>query len=77
MTVAYGTSCAPLSPQTEPEASNMEISKDFLQDEIYILEDEIQKANVFIIKARGTIEAYEMLIRRIEAPEPNSEEQDG
>ena len=47
----------------------MELTKDFLEAEIRDLETEIVRANSFIIKAQGAIEAYQMLIRRIEAPE--------
>lgn len=47
----------------------MQITKEFLEAEIRDLEVEIQKANAFMIKAQGTIEAYRMLINRIEAPE--------
>lgn len=53
----------------------MQITKEFLESEIGDLEQEIQKANAFILKAQGTIEAYKMLINRIEAPEP--EQQNG
>lgn len=53
----------------------MQITKDFLESEIRDLEQEIQKANAFILKAQGTIEAYKMLINRLETPEP--EQQDG
>lgn len=47
----------------------MQITREFLESEIRDLESEMQKAQVFIIKAQGTIEAYQMLIRRLEAPE--------
>ena len=47
----------------------MQITKDFLESEIRDLEQEIQKANAFILKAQGTIEAYKMLINRLETPE--------
>lgn len=47
----------------------MQITKDFLESEIRDLEQEINKANAFILKAQGTVEAYKMLINRIEAPE--------
>jgi hypothetical protein len=47
----------------------MVITKEFLQCEIEDLEQEIQKANAFVLKAQGTIEAYQMLIRRLDAPE--------
>lgn len=49
----------------------MQITKEFLQAEIRDLEVEIQKANTFMIKAQGTIEAFKMLINRLEAPEPD------
>lgn len=49
----------------------MQITKEFLEAEIRDLEAEIQKAHAFIIKAQGTIEAYKMLINRLEAPEPD------
>lgn len=48
----------------------MQITKEFLESEIGDLEAEIQKAQAFIIKAQGTIEAFKMLINRLEAPEP-------
>ena len=47
----------------------MQITKEFLESEIRDLEQEIQKANAFILKAQGTIEAYKMLINRLETPE--------
>ncbi len=49
----------------------MQITKEFLESEVRDLEQEIQKANAFCIKAQGTIEAYQMLIRRLDAPEPD------
>lgn len=48
----------------------MQITKEFLESEIADLEREIQKAQAFMLKAQGTIEAYKMLINRLEAPEP-------
>jgi len=48
----------------------MDINKDFLLAEISSLEQEINKAQAFMIKAQGAIEAYQLLIRRIETPEP-------
>lgn len=48
----------------------MQITQKFLAQEISDLEREIDKANAFILKAQGTIEAYRMLINRLEAPEP-------
>jgi hypothetical protein len=47
----------------------MDISKEFLQAEISSLEQEAQKAQVFIIQAQATITAYNMLVNRIDAPE--------
>lgn len=49
----------------------MQITKEFLSAEIRDLDAEIQKAQAFIIKAQGTIEAYKMLINRLDAPEPD------
>lgn len=53
----------------------MQITKEFLESEIRDLEVEVQKANAFVLKAQGTIEAYKMLINRLDAPE--LEPQDG
>lgn len=52
----------------------MVITQDFLEAEIRDLEAEIQKANAFMIKAQGTIEAYRMLINRLAAPEPEQDD---
>ena len=41
--------------------------------EIGALGQEIQKAQAFILKAQGTIEAYQMLINRLDQPEPEPE----
>jgi len=43
----------------------MEITKEFLEKEVHCLELEIQKANVFLAKAQGVIEAYQMLLKRL------------
>lgn len=51
----------------------MNITKEFLEAEIRDLGQEIQRAQAFVIKAQGTIEAYQMLIRRLDAPEPEQE----
>jgi hypothetical protein len=53
----------------------MQITKEFLESEIRDLEIEAQKAQNFLMQAQGTIQAYKMLINRIDAPEP--EQQDG
>ena len=47
----------------------MQITKEFLQAEIAELENEMQKANTFVIQAQATIAAYRMLINRLDAPE--------
>jgi hypothetical protein len=47
----------------------MQITKDFLVGEIAELEKELQKANTFVIQAQATISAYQMLLRRLDAPE--------
>lgn len=52
----------------------MQITKEFLEAEIKDLEQEMQKANAFVLKAQGTIEAYKMLINRLEAPEQQNDD---
>ena len=52
----------------------MQITKEFLEAEICDLETEMQKANVFMLKVQGTIEAYRMLINRLETPEPEQKD---
>ena len=47
----------------------MQITKEFLEAEIAELENELQKANTFVIQAQATITAYKMLLNRLEAPE--------
>jgi len=54
----------------------MEITKEFLVDEIASLESEMNKAQTFIIQAQATITAYTMLLNRLEAPEPEEVEQE-
>jgi len=53
----------------------MQITKEFLEIEIRELETEAQKAQIFLTQAQATIQAYKMLINRLETPEP--EQQDG
>ena len=55
----------------------MQLTKEFLVAEIRDLELEIEKAKAFTTKAQGAIEAYRMLINRLEAPEPDVGEQNG
>ena len=62
MTVLLTTSCVLLPHK-------MQISREFLEAEISALAAEIDKAKVFLIKAQGTIEAYKMLISKLEEPE--------
>lgn len=51
----------------------MEITKEFLVAEIQSLEQEAQKAQVFIIQAQATISAYNMLVSKLEEyPCPSS-----
>jgi hypothetical protein len=54
----------------------MQITKEFLESEIRDLETEANKANAFLIQAQATIQAYKMLINRIEAPEPEQQNDD-
>ena len=51
----------------------MQITKEFLESEIRDLETEAQKAQTFLVQAQGTIQAYKMLLNRLDAPE----QQDG
>ena len=48
---------------------NMQITKEFLETEIRELETEAQKAQTFLTQAQATIQAYKMLINRLDAPE--------
>lgn len=47
----------------------MQITKEFLESEVKELEQELVKANTFMIQAQATMVAYQMLLRRLEAPE--------
>ncbi len=48
----------------------MAITQEFLQAEIADLEAEMLKAQSFFVQAQGTIAAYKMLIGKLNAPEP-------
>jgi hypothetical protein len=54
----------------------MQITKEFLETEISELETEAQKAQTFLTQAQATIQAYKMLINRLDAPEPEQENDD-
>jgi len=54
----------------------MQITKEFLESEINELETETQKAQIFLTQAQATIQAYKMLINRLEAPEPEQQHDD-
>jgi|TARA_R110000868_G_scaffold370641_1_gene634128 hypothetical protein len=47
----------------------MQITKEFLEAEIVDLQTEIRKAEIFLTQAQATVSAYQMLIRRLDAPE--------
>jgi len=51
----------------------MQVTKEFLESEIRDLETEAQKAQTFLIQSQATIQAYKMLINRIDAPEPEQQ----
>ena len=51
----------------------MQITKEFLVAEIADLQKEAGKAQTFLAQAQATINAYQMLINRLEAPEPEQE----
>ena len=48
----------------------MQITKEFLEAEIADLQKEAGKAETFLLQAKATISAYQMLINRLETPEP-------
>jgi hypothetical protein len=48
----------------------MQITKEFLESEIRELETEAQKAQTFLVQSQATIQAYRMLVSRLDAPEP-------
>ena len=52
----------------------MRITKEFLETEIRDLETEAQKAQTFLIQSQATIQAYKMLVNRLDAPEPETEQ---
>jgi hypothetical protein len=54
----------------------MQITKEFLETEIRELETEAQKAQTFLTQAQATIQAYKMLINRLDAPELEQENDD-
>lgn len=47
----------------------MEISKEFLESEIAAMQSELEKAQTFLIQAQAVINAYRMLINKIEEKE--------
>jgi hypothetical protein len=54
----------------------MQITKEFLETEICELETEAQKAQTFLTQAQATIQAYKMLINRLDAPELEQQNDD-
>ena len=52
----------------------MQITKEFLEAEIRDLEQEAEKAQIFLVQAQATITAYKMLINRLEAPETENKD---
>jgi hypothetical protein len=54
----------------------MQITKEFLETEIRDLETETQKAQTFVTQAQATIQAYKMLINRLDAPELEQQNDD-
>jgi hypothetical protein len=55
----------------------MQITEEFLLSEIGDLETEIEKANVFIVKAQATVSAYNILLQRLRTSEEVEENTDG
>ena len=54
----------------------MVITQEFLQAEIADLEAESQKAQTFIVQAKAAIDAYRMLLGKLNTPEPEPEKKD-
>ena len=64
-----------VSPKVDFKGYNgilMKVTKEFLESEIRDLEAEVERAQVFITKAQGAIEAYKMLLNRLNLPEPDT-----
>jgi len=53
----------------------MVITKEFLTEEIQSLEQEIGKAQAFLTQAQAVLNAYQMLARRLDEPEPTPTEE--
>lgn len=53
----------------------MQITKEFLESEIRELEQELNRANVFVIQAQATLAAYGMLLNRLDTPEEQTTEE--
>jgi hypothetical protein len=51
----------------------MEITKDFILSEISELEQEVQKANSFLLQAQAAINVYKMLINRLDTEDATKE----
>jgi len=51
----------------------MQITKEFLEAEIRDLEQEVQKANAFVLQAQSAINVYKMLIGKLDTPEPEKD----
>jgi len=52
----------------------MAITKEFLNAEILSLEQEITKAQTFLIQAQAVLGAYKMLVDKLDQPESASED---
>ena len=53
----------------------MIITKEFLIGEIQSLEQEIGKAQAFLTQAQAVLNAYQMLARKLDEPEPTPTEE--
>jgi hypothetical protein len=53
----------------------MQITKEFLQTEIQGLELEIGKAQTFLTQAQAVLNAYRMLVQKLDEPEPADSEE--
>ena len=52
----------------------MQITKEFLNAEILSLEQEVAKAQTFMTQAQAVLNAYKMLVNKLDEPEPTPAE---
>lgn len=53
----------------------MEISKEFIQGEIADIKREMGNAQNFLVRAQAAIDVHEMLLKKLDEPQPTEKEQ--